>query len=420
MLTAVPDIQEIINNNAILTHFQPQVSLKRKAVIGLEALSRGFDPDSGELIPPTLLFGQARDGATRLALDRVCRTKAVEAFASLHRRDKAVMLSMNIDASCINEETRGSNHLLKLIKKFGVNPNNVIIEIIESRCDDIDALNEFVRFYRKKNFLIALDDVGAGFSNLDRIPLLKPDVIKLDRSLITDVNKHFHKLEVIRSFVQMSNRLGCLVLAEGVETSAEAMCLLDNGVDVFQGYYFARPAPGLDAVPGMSAKVDALAEKHKENSTRKIAEEKRLYSNFDLLMLTMCQSLADTPSKGINKALTRFIDTYPNLECLYVLDMKGRQLSDSLCNPNKLKKSKRFLYEPAHVGTDHSLKEYFMPIQAGLEKYTTDPYISLASGNLCTTISNVFYHKGSGRHLIFCADMSREELGPCCTVNMEY
>ncbi len=411
MLTNVPDIQEIIESDAILTHFQPQVSLKRKAVIGLEALSRGFDPESGEIIPPALLFGQARDGATRLALDRVCRTKAVESFAALHRRDRSVMLSMNIDASCINTMTRGSNHLLKLVKRCGVSPNNIVIEIIESKCEDIDALLEFVRFYRKKNFLIALDDVGAGFSNLERIPLVKPDVIKLDRSLVTDVNEQFHKLEVVRSFVQMSNRLGCLVLAEGVETGEEAMCLLDNGIDVFQGFYFARPAPGLDAVPGMAAKVEALAEKHKENRTQKIAEEKRRYSNYDLLMLTMCQSLAETPSKGINQALTRFIDTYPNLECLYVLDMKGRQLSDSLCDPNKLKKSKRFLYEPARVGADHSLKEYFMPIQAGLEKFTTAPYISLASGNLCTTISNVFYHKGSGRHRILCADMSREDEG---------
>ncbi len=411
MVEAVADLQEILENESILTHFQPQVSLKRKAVIGLEALSRGFNPQSGDLIPPTLLFGQARDRASRLALDRVCRTKAVESFASLHRHDKSVMLSMNIDASCINEDTRGSNHLLKLVKKYDVNPNNVIIELIESRCQDLDALMDFVRFYRKKNFLIALDDVGVGFSNLDRIPLVKPDVIKLDRSLITDVHLRFHKLEVVRSFVQMAQRIGCLVLAEGVETADEAMCLLSNGVDVFQGFFFARPAPGLDAVPALKDKMAALAEKHRENQTRLIARRKRLYSSYDLLMLTMSHSLAETPSMGIGQAMTLFLDSYPNLECVYVLDMRGRQMSDTFCNPGKLKKSKRLLYEPAHKGADHSLKEYFLPIQAGLEKFTSEPYISLASGNLCTTISHVFYHKGSGRHLILCADMSREDDG---------
>lgn len=409
MLRAVPDITRIIENESIVTYFQPQVSLKRKAVIGLEALSRGFDPDTGELVQPDQLFGQVADDGSRLALDRICRTKAVEAFASLHRRDKSIMLSMNIDAACINAETRGSNHLLKLIKANGISPNNVIIEIIESRCEDMDALQAFVRFYRKKNFLIALDDVGAGFSNLDRIPALKPDVIKLDRSLITGVNEQFHKLEVVRSFVQMANRIGCLVLAEGVETSREAMCLLSNGVDVFQGFFFARPAPGLDAVPGMEVKVHALAEKHRENHIRRIAEEKRLFSNYHLIVLTMTQSLAETPTRGLNHALSRFLETHPNVECLYVLDMKGRQVTDTLCSPTKLKKSKRFLYEPATRGADHSLKEYFLPIQAGLEKYTTEPYISLASGNLCTTITHVFYHKGSGRHLILCADMGREE-----------
>ncbi len=97
-----------------------------------------------------------------------------------------------------------------------------------------------------------------------------------------------------------------MVLAEGVETSDETMCLLNDGVDVFQGFFFARPAPGLDAVPCMAEKVDALAEKHRENRTRHIAEEKRLFKSFDLIVLTMCQSLADTPTQGVNYALTRF------------------------------------------------------------------------------------------------------------------
>ncbi|WFS63494.1 EAL domain-containing protein [Pseudodesulfovibrio thermohalotolerans] len=409
----MPDILEIIENRFLVTHFQPQVSLKRKAVVGLEALSRGFDPQSGDIIPPTLLFEQARDRASRLALDRACRTSAAESFAALLRRDKGLMLSMNIDASCINEETRGSCHLLNLVTRCGISPGNVIIEIIESRCEDIDALMAFVRFYRERGFLIALDDVGAGFSNLDRIPLLKPDVIKLDRTLVSAVDQQFHKLEVVRSFVQMSNRLGCLVLAEGVETAEEAMCLLSNGVDVFQGFYFARPAPGLDAVPGMASKVDALAERHREKRTQQIADAKRLYSSYDLTVLTMCQSLAETPAKGMASALSGFVETYDTVECLYVLDMRGNQISDTVCDQGRLKTCKRFLYEPAMAGADHSLKEYFLPIQAGLEKFTTRPYISLASGNLCITISHVFYHKSSGRHRILCVDMSREEESAC-------
>ncbi len=413
MLTAVPDIRKIIENRSLITHFQPQVSLKRKAVVGLEALSRGFDPQSGEIIPPTLLFAQARDKASRLALDRACRTNAAESFAALHRRDKSLMLSMNIDAACINEETRGSCHILNLVARCGISPSNVIIEIIESQCEDMAALMDFVGFYRDNGFLIALDAVGAGFSNLDRIPLLKPDVIKLDRTLISGVDRHFHKLEVVRSFVQMSNRLGCLVLAEGVETAEEAMCLLGNGVDVFQGFYFARPAPGLDAVPGMASKVDALAERHRENRTQQIADDKRLYSSYDLIVLTMCQTLSETLIKDMGQVLSNFVENYDGVECLYVLDMRGNQISDTVCDPSRLKTCKRFLYEPASVGADHSLKEYFLPIQAGLEKFTTRPYISLASGNLCITISHVFYHKSSGRHRILCVDMSRAgEGGP--------
>jgi len=70
--------------------------------------------------------------------------------------------------------------------------------------------------YRKNGFLIALDDVGVGHSNLDRIPLLKPDVLKLDRGLVSGWTPH-DPVEVVKSFVQMAARLGSLALAEGVE-----------------------------------------------------------------------------------------------------------------------------------------------------------------------------------------------------------
>ena len=127
MSSTVPeiDLHEIVDNHFLVTHFQPQVSLKRKAVVGLEALSRGFDSATGELISPTLLFEQARTREARLALDRCCRAVAVESFALLHRKNRNLMLSMNIDASCINEETRGSNHVLNLVKQYGISGHDI-------------------------------------------------------------------------------------------------------------------------------------------------------------------------------------------------------------------------------------------------------------------------------------------------------
>ena len=107
---------------------------------------------------------------------------------------------------------------------------------------------------------------------------------------------------------------------------------------------------------------------------------------------------------GLDQALTGFIDQWEQIECLYVLNAKGVQISGTVCNPARLRKRKRFIYEPAHVGADHSLKEYYLPLRAGLQKFTTQPYISLASGNRCITISAA-YKDRDNRSCILCADI---------------
>lgn len=398
-------LDELLRQDRLHTVFQPIVSLKRKAVFAYEALTRCTDPRTGQAIPPQTLFAMAQDTRMRLALDRACRNKALQSFACLHGSDRSIMLSLNMDVSCLTGHTRGSRSLLKAVKRLGIAPSNVIIEIIESKAADMDVLLDFVNFYRHKNFLIALDDVGTGYSNLDRIPLIKPDVLKMDRSLVAGIDHHFHKLEVAKSFVQMAGRIGALVVAEGVETRDEALCLLENGVDVFQGYYFAKPGDPSREFSGIEERVEGLAAVFKERATNRINEDKHRLSQYDALMLTLGMELA-AGTGGLDHELIRYLEAHQSIECLYVLDMRGVQISRTICNPLKLKKSKRLLYEPAEQGTDHSLKEYYLPLRAGLEKFTTAPYISLASGNRCITISHVFHHRQMGRDLILCADIS--------------
>ncbi|MGE4551846.1 MAG: EAL domain-containing protein [Desulfovibrionaceae bacterium] len=399
------DIHEIIEKESIVTRFQPLISLKRGSIFGFEALSRGLVPGSGVTIPPQALFSLAEDMETRLALDRVCRKKALESFAPLHERNRALMVSINIDASVINDVSVGSQVLLKQLKASGVSANNVIVEIIESRATSIEALMTFVAYYQKHGFLIALDDVGAGHSNLDRIPMLQPDILKIDRSLVTGVHEHFHKLEVVKSFVKMGGRLGSLVLAEGVETREEILALMECGLDVFQGFYFGRPGTGDDDRSGTSARIHEISTQFKTHTMERINAEKRMFSMYDSLIRSICAELTASCGNNMDARLTAFIDLHPNIECLYVLDMEGRQVSGTICNPDRLQKSKRLIYEPACIGADHSLKEYYLPIRAGLSKYTTEPYISLASGNRCITISCV-YTDPSGDRRILCTDIA--------------
>ncbi len=399
-------IGEILENEWISTAFQPLVSIKRKALLGVEALARCTAP--GEDIPPMEMFRMAGEADRLLELDRMCRKKALEAFAPIHAQNRGLIVSINVDGYAIDADVVGSGTLIHQVKSLGISPNNVLIEIVESRAKDSKALEEFVSTYRKNGFLIALDDMGAGHSNLDRIPLLRPDVLKLDRSLVSGVAGHMTRLEVVKSFVQMASRLGSLALAEGVERQEDILRLLEIGVDVFQGFYFGRPAMRMAKAEVVSERIDYLAAKFKESATERFAAQKELYASHDALVLGLCERIANVGTVGLDRLLTGFIDECDNIECLYVLNARGVQISDTVCNPVKLRKRKRFIYEPARVGADHSLKEYFLPLRAGLPKFTTQPYISLASGNRCITLSARCTDQ-DGRTCILCADIDHKD-----------
>ena len=404
--TPALDITDVIARRRLVSHLQPLVSVKRRSVIGYEALARGRG-DNGGVVCPADLFAAACDFDTRLALDRLCRECAVEAFAGLHKNNRGLVLSINVDATIIGKRTRNSRHLMDAVKARGLSPNNVIIEIIESSAPEFGELVDFVEHYRKNGFLIALDDFGAGHSNLDRIAALRPDVLKLDRSLVGGVHEHFHQQEVVKSFVRMAERIGAMVLAEGTERIEEVLALMDLGVDVFQGFFFARPAPEEPDLKALGETFEALSRLYRTGVMERIAADKQLYAVYDALLSKLCRRLT-APRRGrLDQALIACLEEHQGIECLYVLDSAGTQVSGTICNPLTLSKKKRFIYEPAAPGADHSLKEYVIPLKAGLRKYTTEPYLSLASGNRCITISTIYYDPEAGCDRILCMDIAQ-------------
>ena len=121
---------------------------------------------------------------------------------------------------------------------------DIVIEITEHEAidDDDDALREALQQVRERGALIALDDAGAGYSGLKQLARLKPDIVKLDRSLVNGVNGDPARLALIESFVRYSNRMGAIVCAEGIETLDELAALADLDVQWGQGHVLAAPS----------------------------------------------------------------------------------------------------------------------------------------------------------------------------------
>ncbi|KPU42564.1 putative EAL-domain containing protein YkuI [Oxobacter pfennigii] len=398
------NIIDIINQKKLKVQFQPIVSINQKRICGLEGLIRGINIKNNEIIEPEMLFYAAAEINLIIELDRVCREKVLEAFKDIYDKNKDMLLFLNIDASIL-EKVVGSEYLINQVKRQSINPGSIVIEINESKVKDTNALKRFIDTYRKLGFLIALDDVGAGFSNLDRIPVARPDIIKIDISLIRSIYDNYYKQEIFRSLNTLSNKIGALVIAEGVETEEEAIEVMELGGNMIQGYYFSKPISINNELPAfIHDRIEDLADNFKVHMDKAIKkdrqDEKRILSAIN----NTIKRLKSTPMAEFHRKLIERLKENENVECLYVLDEKGIQVSETICS--YYGEDTNMFFQPAEIGTDHSMKKYYYYLHdAGLGKYLTEPYISLATGSLCVTFSKPFKNIENKKYIL-CMDFN--------------
>jgi EAL domain-containing protein (putative c-di-GMP-specific phosphodiesterase class I) len=405
----VTPLYQLVEARRVTTHFQPIFSVRRRSVVGMEALSRGVEL-SGALIAPTSMFEMAAAEGLAAVVEDLCRESAVRSFSRLPDRSDDLLLFLNLDLASTASPEVSAAQLQTLVYGAGLEPRNVAVEFLEARFDDAGRFGALAAALRSRGFLMALDDVGAGHSNLDRIPLLRPDVIKIDRSLITGVESDFYKQETLKSLVSLSRRIGALVVAEGIETEAEAITALELGADLLQGYFLSRPQAArtfdADGMARAATCVESLAVAFKTHMVGEINERKRAYRGFNDILARVLGELARADAGQFDAILSRIVDEDVKVECLYVLDESGIQITDTICNAAMPRRPGGAMFRPAAKGTDHSFKEYFyLLVDVELQKYTTDPYVSLASGHLCRTISTGLRDAAADRRYVLCVDV---------------
>ena len=129
------------------------------------------------------------------------------------------------------------------ISEVGIPPANVVFEIIESdHTPDANHLKSLIAYYRQAGFRVALDDLGAGYSSLNLIHQLRPDIMKLDMELIRGIHQDSYKASITEKLLELAQKLGILTVAEGIETPEELRWVREHGVDFVQGYLIARPS----------------------------------------------------------------------------------------------------------------------------------------------------------------------------------
>lgn len=404
------DIGNIIARNDLIAYFQPVISVARMNICGLEGLIRGINTDNGEIIPPLFLFDAAEDRNLLLELDRACRDTVIQTYRTIYMRRKDILLFLNIN-SAILDKAVGSKHLINMVREYQISPNDVVIEINESQVQDTQLLKTFVDNYRKYGFLIALDDVGYGYSNMDRIPLIKPDIVKTNMALIRNICTDFYVQEVFRSLIILSTKIGAMVVAEGVETVEEANQTLQLGANMIQGYCVSKPTRIEEVLfEPLEKRIRVISDNFQNTEREKIIRNKQRFNKLKAITNIITRRLSVVSADKFDDVLLRVIRDKKSIECAYILDEKGIQSSStvfSVLNPTiKINR----LFSPAKIGTDHSLKTYYRYLKSvNARRYITEPYASLASGNLCMTFTNIFQDIRNNQYIL-CIDFKVSEL----------
>ena len=222
--------------------FQPIMDWRTKSVFAYEALVRGEQGEGAAVVLAKVTEGN------KYSFDQTCRVQAIKSISQL---DASARVSINFMPNAIYNPNTCIARTLEAADKYGVNKERIIFEVVESEQPvSNDFLNEIFQAYRNMGFTTAIDDFGAGYAGLNLLVDMRPDIIKIDRHLVDRIDLQPRKATIVRHLVLMLKELGITVLAEGIERRQEYEFLRDNGVDLMQGYYFAKPA--LESLPIVS------------------------------------------------------------------------------------------------------------------------------------------------------------------------
>ncbi len=231
---------DIVNNESITSYFQPIVKMQDSTIFGYEMLARGVKPN-GSLMYPDELFSKSKRNDFDFRLDRLCRESALKTAATKKVNQKVFI---NFIPTAIYDPEFCLNSTVKWANQLEFDPSNIVFEVVETeQVKNQTHLKNILEYYRDKGFQIALDDIGEGYSSLNLLIELRPDIIKVDRKIISNIDKDSLKQSVYKALYNLAKENGILVLAEGVETAFELEMVKSIGVDFAQGYYFAKPMP---------------------------------------------------------------------------------------------------------------------------------------------------------------------------------
>jgi len=377
--------------------FQPVLSIAHKRIVGYEALLRATGAD-GRAITPDELFRSAHSIGVALTLERLTRCIHFANFAE--QNVKTDWLFVNALPRLFQTSWPHRTFIDELCAHFGLPHSRIVIEVLEQPADDESMLALAIAALRERDFLIAIDDFGTGFSNFDRVWKFRPDIVKLDRSLVTRIADGGSDSQFVTHLVTMLHRAGAMVLAEGVETESELMTLMSSDIDFVQGFWLGHPRASIDeASAATPALIESMWARFNAGANAHPACTPAVVTRFEQAVLAGARAYeaAGDLAQAAQQAFR-----VPEARRVFATDAQGEQQQPSIAAAGAARPERLApLYPDVH--SNWSRRAYFKRALASPGRVAVmGPHYSPADGKDCYTAAVAVTLNGALQ--VFCVD----------------
>lgn len=363
------DWRNYIETGNLYPAFQPVVSIESGLVYGYEVLGRiehtrniagkekKVESSLGNffLTYPNKSYSSESFLRLKKSVDEEIRRLAIEKFA--REAEPQASLFLNISPSSIFSYMEIINKdlplTIQLTRKHGINPKRIIVEITEERIDgNIEVLKPIIDIYRSEGFRIAVDDVGSESSNLDRIGLFHPDIIKVDLQMIRRSVFSRNFKEILFTLSKLGESLGSSLLFEGIEKEDELYNALNYGSRFLQGYYFSEAKREFIDSTNFKQDLNLSLDKYYRKKTNEILKLNAWESKIQKSLSTLDLKYLSLENQDLIKE--HLINSNISFFRFYITDSKGIQVS-----PNYVKIDDVVSEISEYKGKNWSWRPYF-------------------------------------------------------------
>jgi len=231
-----------VERDEFVLHYQPQIEISTRRVVGIEGLVRWQHPQRGLIFPDSFIPIAEEQGLIDPLTARVFQHGLSQISSFSDNRGNPLTISLNISATSLRD-LDFPDRFTELVRSHNFQPENVILEITEGvLIRELSKSLDILARLRMKGVKLSIDDFGTGYSMMQQLKNVPATELKIDKSIIQSLDHNSDRV-IAQKSIELGHELGMTVVAEGVETQGQLDFLVHHGCDIAQGYLFMKPIP---------------------------------------------------------------------------------------------------------------------------------------------------------------------------------